>query len=287
MTRRLWIAVPAYNGSVTCETAEALNAEVYEAIARGWHYVVQFYQQDPIISYARNFLVMRFLASDFTDMVFVDTDVGFPMGTLCKLADYDVDIVGASYPYRVEPTNYPVRWLDSGSLTPINAKTGKPSTQSDVGPDGHPVGGLLQVAGLPTGCMAIKRHVLEKLIELHPELRYKDRTGEDSYALFDFKVRDGQFFGEDYTFCNYATDAGFKIWLDPNLDMTHTGTKVYKGNIARWLRSRAEPIGDPMENILKFAREVENLGDPASKTAQIARQGAVIELARGLQAGRG
>lgn len=276
--RKLWIAVPAYDGTVTCETAECLNAEVYAALERKWWFVAQFYQQDPIISYARNFLVMRFLASDFTDMIFVDSDVGFPMGTLSKLASYNVDMVGCAYPYRVEPTNYPVRYLDGGDMTPINGMTGKVSMSHEL-VDGHPKDGLLEVAGLPTGCFRIQRHVLEKLIELHPELRYKDRTGEDAYALFDFKVIDGNYFGEDFFFCELARKAGFKIWLDPAVDMTHTGTKVYKGNIGKWLRARMEPPGDPMENIMRFAAQVEaGQGKMDSKTEQLAMQATLHQM---------
>ena len=256
--KKLWIAVPAYDGTVTCETAESLNAEVYEALARGWPYVVQFYQQDPIISYARNFLVMRFLASDFTDMIFIDSDIGFPMGTLCKLAEYDVDVVACSYPYRTEPINYPVRYLDKPELW-ANEQ------------------GLIEVAGLPTGCFAIKRHVLERLIELHPELMYRDRTGEKAYSLFDFKVRDGVFYGEDYTFCNYVRDAGFKIFMDPMVEMTHTGTKVYRGNIGKWLKARTAPPSDPMENIIAFAKQVERISNGEGKDRQIQLQQAFIE----------
>lgn len=230
MSKSLWIAIPCYTGTVTCETAIALNTEVYHAYKRGWAYEVHFYQQNPIISYARNFLVREFLESDSTDMIFVDSDVGFAGGTLCRLADYPVDICGAAYPYRNDSGEFPIRYIEE-------------RTELWADPDT----GLLEVAGLPAGCLKISRSCLEAMCAKHPELLYKDLAGKDTFSLFEFTRDSGQFFGEDWAFCNLARADGFKIWLDPQLDMTHTGTKVFKGNLGKKLQNR-----DPMDEILAF-----------------------------------
>lgn len=230
----IWVAIPCYTGMITCETVLAINREMYHAFDKGYAYEVQFYQQNPIISYARNFLVRQFLESDFSDMVFIDSDVGFKAGTLCRLAEYPVDIVGAAYPYRNESGQFPIRYIEERSELVADPETG-----------------LLEVAGLPAGCLRISRNVLEKMIAAHPELLYKDMNGNDTYSLFEFTRDKGQFFGEDWAFCNLARADGHKVWCEVDNDMTHTGTKVFKGNLQNHLIARSNP-DQAMAEILQF-----------------------------------
>lgn len=220
--KRIFVAVPAYTGSVTVETVESLQAEQVEAFRRKHGFAVCYKQQDPIIHRCRNYLVQTFLETDYTDLVFLDSDVGFPMGTLCRLAEHPVDIVGALYPRREEPTSYPVRWIEDRPFLEANEH------------------GLLEVDGIPTGCLRISRRAVEKMVEAHKDDFYLTGEGKKNYPLFDFVRRNGILYGEDYTFCHKAREAGFGIWLDPEIDMTHTGHKVYHGNVGAWLKSRTE-----------------------------------------------
>jgi hypothetical protein len=220
--KKIYVAVLAYTGAITVETADSLYAEVYEAFKRKHEFVVQFAQQDSIISRCRNYMVRNFLNTDFTDMIFIDADVGFPMGALCNLAEYPVDIVGAAYPYREDPMRFPVGWI-----------------VERVGLYTDPATGLLEVESLPAGCLKMSRKVLETLISKHPELEYFEPSGGRAYALFEFTRVGKAFFGEDVSFCRLARSDGFKVWLAPDIDMTHTGHKVFKGNIGSWLLSRA------------------------------------------------
>ena len=237
MTKKLWVAVPAYTGQITVETAHCLNVEIYEAFAKNWGYIVQFYQQNPMIHYARNLMCRLFLESDYSDMIFVDSDVGWPSGTLCKLAEYPVDIVGAVYPHRNDPMTFPVRYI--GERTELRGGDG-PGTES-----------LLEVEGIPAGCMRITRNALETIMAKFPEDVYNDMTGNRTHSFFQFSSTRGEYLGEDWHFCRTARDAGLKIWCDPEIDMTHTGTKVYRGNLGQHLRSRGDPQ-QMMDNIMQF-----------------------------------
>lgn len=229
--------MPAYTGAVTIETMNSINGELYAAYAKGYPILTQFLQQQPMIHYARNTLVRLFLETDSTDLFFVDSDVGFPIGTLTRLAEYPVDIVGCSYPFRNDSGLFPCRFIEERAELWANPETN-----------------LLEVAGLSAGCLRISRSCIEKLISLHPELEYMDMENFKTYALFDFPRRNGVFLGEDYAFCELARDAGFKIWLDPEVDMTHTGTKVFSGRIGNWLRNRNESVSleQAMANIEAF-----------------------------------
>lgn len=212
---------------------------MYLALSRGYKYLVQFYQQNPIISYARNFLVKEFLKSDFTDMFFVDSDVGFPPGTLCRFLEYPVDMVGAAYPYRNDSGHFPMRYIEERLELRADPETG-----------------LLEVSGIPAGCMRMSRNLLQTLCDRHPELLYKDMNGVLTYSLFEFVREAGQFYGEDWAFCNLVRRDGFKIWVEPNVDMTHSGLKIFRGNLERHLIERPS-TDNTMGNLLNFAEKHE------------------------------
>jgi hypothetical protein len=230
----IWVAVPAYSGFIRIETAHVLNVETYEALNADVPFLVAFHEQDPIISRCRNSMVMQFLASDpavFTDMVFVDADVAFKSGTLLRLARHDADIVGAVYPYRKDPVQFPVQ-LKNGER--VDAR------------------GLLKVQGLPTGCMRISRRALEAMIAKFPSLEYREDNvpQKKAYALFDFVRKNGVFSGEDFVFCALAREAGFDIYADVDIPMEHVGMKKFVGNMADALPP--ELRADPMAAIYAF-----------------------------------
>jgi hypothetical protein len=237
LKKGVWVSVPAYSGFVRVETAHALNVETYSALNANIPFMVTFHEQDPIISRCRNSMVMNFLASDpeaFTDMVFVDADVAFPAGTLLRLAQHDVDVVGAVYPYRADPVGFPVQ-----------VKNGERVDER----------GLLKVQGVPAGCLRISRRALEGMIARFPGLEYGEAKVPQgkAYALFDFIRKDGKFCGEDFVFCALAREAGFDVYADVTVPMKHVGMKQFCGTMADALppEMQAEKE-DPMAAIYAF-----------------------------------
>jgi len=41
----------------------------------------------------------------------------------------------------------------------------------------------------------------------------------------------GKWYGDDYGFCKLWTDLGQRLWIIPNVTLTHSGSKVYEGNL--------------------------------------------------------
>jgi hypothetical protein len=78
--------------------------------------------------------------------------------------------------------------------------------------------------------MLIQRHVIEKMIEAHPEWAYKNSDGAMLHALFDFGIVNEQYVGEDYTFCDRATQLGFKVYIDVDISLPHVGTEAFTSN---------------------------------------------------------
>lgn len=55
------------------------------------------------VAMARNLLVQEALKSDATHILFIDSDMGFPMDAIKRLLSHDKDIVGVPYPMRRPP----------------------------------------------------------------------------------------------------------------------------------------------------------------------------------------
>lgn len=176
-----------------------------------------------MIAHGRDLLCAKFLGDETaTDLFFVDNDVAWPKGWMFKLVDYPVDMVAGVYPQRIDPPNFSCRYIN------------KPELWSD------PETGLLEVAGVPAGFLRISRACLEKMVAAYPEKRFADKNAPTGFAwaLFDNIHEGDAYFGEDYSFCERWRRIGGQVWVDPRLEMTHTGFKSFKGSFGDWLLSR-------------------------------------------------
>lgn len=214
------VAVPVYDGRLPVQTAIALFNE--QALASGVGDAISFHfvAGNAGIVQARNQLAHEFMDSDSERLVFLDADVTFEPGALIKLAHHPVDLVGGAYRYKLEGEKYPIRWLPG-----------------DLWSDEH---GLIEVEAVPTGFMAISKDVFKKHTEAHPE-RLQEHLGHKSFTYFQMPFVDGVAYGEDYFFCKEWRDLGGKVYLDPEITLTHWGFSPtpHVGHIGNWLKARA------------------------------------------------
>jgi hypothetical protein len=166
-----------------------------------------------LITKARNILVASFLESDCTDLLFVDADIVVDADSVLRLLALSTgkDITAGMYTRRAEDRKF---FLD--------IYTDKANALEF---DQH---GMLRVENVATGFMMIQRHVLEKMIASHPEWTYfNDVYNRNESALFDFELTNGQYVGEDYTFCKRARADGFTVFIDPEITLPHVGSQEY------------------------------------------------------------
>lgn len=162
---------------------------------------------------ARNVVVRNFLESDCSELMFLDADVSWTPEALVQICQRDLDLVGGVYPYRRESQNMPVRMLN----TQFPDETG-----------------LLEVEGLPTGFMKIKRRVLEQIAK--SSITHMDKTEETAQVFERLTTPDKTRWGGDIVFCNKWRAMGGKIYADTELRLGHAGTVVYKDSFGAYLR---------------------------------------------------
>lgn len=212
------IGIPAYDGKIHVETARSLWNEQGVAGGCGVDLQVKFLPGVSLITLARNQLAQEFMDGDADVLVFIDSDVSWEPGDLIRLASHPVDLVGGAYRYKSQDENYPVGWLGTPELWAVN--------------------GLLEVARMPAGFLACKRSAFEKMKDAYPERGY-EHMGAKAHAYFTAPFRDGSLFGEDAAFCEDFRAIGGKVYLDPELTLTHTGgNQSFTGHIGKWLKSR-------------------------------------------------
>lgn len=216
---KLMIGLPAYDGKVMCDTVRSLLDEVGAASLLGVALDIRFSPGHCYIPLARNHLVTEFLASDADKLVFIDSDVSWPVGTLLKLASHGVDCVAGVYRHKRAEETYPVAWPEGA--TELWA-----------------VDGLLEAAWVPGGFWCLTRAVFERFRQYHGErpFSHEQVTG---YAYFSNPYYNGQLWGEDTLFCEEYRQAGGTVWVDPELTLTHTGgNPQFVGNLGDFLRGR-------------------------------------------------
>ena len=213
--RKLFIGIPCHDGRLNVKTAFNLVQLMPEAMRLGVGVTLSDISNCSIITLARNSLVAEFLKTDCTELLFIDSDViATPADILRLMAQSSgKDITAGAYPRRAKDKKFftDLYWTEDDNL------------EFD--------GSLMRVKRVGTGFMLIQRHVIEKMAEAHPEWSYKNKpTGERMPALFDFDIVDDQYVGEDYLFCDRATQMGFTVHIDVDISLPHIGSETFTNN---------------------------------------------------------
>ena len=98
---------------------------------------------------------------------------------------------------------------------------------------------LIAVDRVGTGFMRLRRDCLEKMVAAYPALRLKHPANPGDrhfHALFDTGIVDGDFVGEDFTFCDRWRAIGGQVLVDPALNLGHHGAVAYDEPLLKYLQ---------------------------------------------------
>lgn len=223
----VFMAIPAHSGEVHVATLTSIVQSVTELRDKRVPVSLLCWAGDSLLPHARNALVAKFLTTDCTDLVFVDSDISWEPGSLSRLLSHDVDFVAGAYRHKKEDETYPVNWLQ----TPPEQWTDEAT-------------GLIRVADVPMGFARIRKAAVQKMADAYSMRAYRHPSAPelDCRALFEIEYRPGGLYGEDFVFCGRWRDLGGTVFLDPELSLTHHGHGDFKGHIGDWIRKKAEEV---------------------------------------------
>ena len=164
-----------------------------------------------VVQWARDEVVDLFLKSDAQVLFWIDSDMAWEPWQFLRLLVWSqiYDVVCAAYPAKVEPPTFYLL----GNGNPINPH------------------GLREIDGIGLGFTVMRRSIVEALAKQAPKVR--DQIAEREIAAI-FRIdttTDGHRRGEDMAFFADIKALGYKVMLDPTVDLGHVGTKIYTGSI--------------------------------------------------------
>lgn len=238
---KLFISTPCYDAMMTMQyTMSILNLNSLLQNC-GIEYVIDFVGNESLIPRARNNSLAKFVDSEFTHILFIDSDIEFPAQAVIDLLDFDKDVVCCAYSKKA--FNWK-RFMYS-MQTEIQSKESLESRGLDynynamVGEDKKIIksgdGKFIRVKHASTGFMMVKREIVNKLCKKHTELTIKtdNLSKEDNTicGLFCCMIKDKVYLSEDYSFCERVNDIGGEVWLNTTHNLNHIGKYVFKSDI--------------------------------------------------------
>lgn len=226
MNERVFIAMPSGKASIDVDCMLSLQSTLQDLRMNGIEYITRFIHGNCYIALIRSLFTHQFMQTECTHLFFWDDDVAGPPGALRRLLGHDRDIVVGAYPKKVAPGSPPEKtW---------------PVALTDGIPDAL---GLLESDMVATGFLLIKRHVIEAMYEKHADRVFHHAAESiDVIDLFPTGILDGfpknamgkdMWWGEDYSFSVLAKRLGFRIWLDPKIQLIHAGRYVWRGDFTK------------------------------------------------------
>lgn len=205
----IFICSPAYSGDVSCQFVASLLQTLELLRKNNIGYSVYFSVFDSLVARSRNDLVDKFLKSNCTHILMIDSDQGWTPEAVPSMMKLKKDfITGAVVSRKPNCEEYAFKIYTNQNRNPRVTNEGLLECETN---------------GVAFGMMS--RNVFETLKSREP-------SRHDIYPFFQHKYYDnGDHYGEDTYFIKQWKKYG-KVWLYPNITFHH-GTNV--GNYHEFL----------------------------------------------------
>jgi len=248
--RKIFVATPMYGGQCSGMYTKSIGDLVKLGAMYGVDVNLYFLFNESLITRARNYLVDEFLRSDYTHLMFIDSDIGFDAKDVLALSvvaepGSDKEIVCGPYPKKTISWEKIKMAVDKGfadqNPNALDNFVGDFVFNPAKGQNEIPLNQPVEVLEGGTGFMMIQRSALEKYQKAYPEFMYKpdhvrtkhfDGTRE-IMAFFDCIICPDtkRYLSEDYMFCQWARKADIKVWLCPWMRTQHMGNYMFGGGL--------------------------------------------------------
>jgi hypothetical protein len=211
----VYVGTPTHGQSVsTAYTTSALRTvESFNKLGLKINFLIF---DGAAVDKARNLIVAQFMSDPAaTHLLWMDADQAWRPNDIIRLLHHNKDVVGIAVRRKKLAVEFNVNFF---------------GTEAEI------QNGCIEVLDLGTGCMLMKRSVLQKMMDSYPELKIDSldeqvQAPEYAYALFQFTVDNNKYYGEDFTFCRRWRSTGGSIWVDPAGLIGHVGNYTYQGSL--------------------------------------------------------
>lgn len=263
--KKIFVATPMYGGM--CNGMYTKSSCDLAKIGQAYNMDIKMFYlfNESLITRARNYCVDEFLRSDYTHMMFIDSDIGFDPNDVLSLAilanEGERDIICGPYPKKT------IAWEKIKQAVDKGFADGNPNLLENYGGDFvfNPAHGVeemrldepIEVLEGGTGFMMITREAFKMFDVAYPDLRYypdhvrtKHFDGSRDIGMYFQSLIDPEskrYLSEDYMFCQYMKKAGVPTWYCPWIKLTHTGSYVFQGSLLDLAQLGVSATADPDE----------------------------------------
>lgn len=204
------------------QTESSFKAEIPHLKEHGWLSEVLYQRGLPYISASRALLLHRALKKDATVIVFIDQDISWKAGDAVRLIETEGGMVAGTYRYKHDEEHY------MGGLNEV--EEGVAAVRED---------GCIEALVAPAGFLKVTREAVNKMMVKHPELCCGEASSPH-FDMFSHGIMEGEWRGEDTAACMRWWRMGEKVYVVPDLDITHhSKDRDYPGNLAKYLERTA------------------------------------------------
>ena len=180
---------------------------------------------------ARSMTADAFLRSSCTHLFFIDSDMSWDPADFMKFLALATKMECVIAPYTCK-NDVPTFMMNLNDGRPFE-DGGIEMTMNEWG--------CLPVRGLGLGFCVVQRHIIEKLAEASPKLKYPAIPDRAIARIFTTDSINGDWRGEDMNFLARVKDElGYQVWMDPTIVLGHIGAKEYKASLMDLLK-QVEP----------------------------------------------
>lgn len=251
--RKLFVATPMYGGQ--CHGMYTKSSCDLARLCQHYGIEVKFFYlfNESLITRARNYCVDEFMRSDFTHLMFIDSDIGYsPDDVISLLAlmdhedpDNDKEIMCGPYPKKTIAWEKIKQAVDKGYAdedpTNLEKYVGDYVFNPAEGQTQVKIDEPVKVLEGGTGFMMITKSAFKKFDDAYPDYSYKpDHVRTEHFdgsreimmyfqALIDPESK--RYLSEDYMFCQWMQKVGVATWMCPWMKLLHTGSYTFGGSL--------------------------------------------------------
>lgn len=188
-----------------------------------------------IVHHARNILVSQFINCTNDDYIlFIDDDIEFEPINIIEMIATNCDVISGIYPYK----RYNWNKIINVARLSINDNIDRTNEIKNCGlyyTFTNPENNLefevkkepVEVEGVGTGCLLIKRSVVIKMLESMKERSKYVLNDNEYYRLFDIEIENGVMVSEDFWFCRRWREIGGRVYIATWAKCAHWGHHKY------------------------------------------------------------
>ena len=241
----IFVATPMYGGMCAGFYTQSILQLTKVCADNGVQLSFSFMFNESLITRARNSLAQTFLKTNCTHLMFIDSDILFDPRDVVTMLQADKDVICGIYPKKEINWNSVRRAMDQGvPEDQLKFHTGSfvVNLVNYAGEVTVPINEPVEIFNGGTGFMMIKREVFDTLrphvpcysndvVDLNKTMVQGDQIAE--YFATSIEPETNRLLSEDYHFCRIARLEGIKVWAAPWVNLAHTGSYIFEGQLLR------------------------------------------------------